>query len=175
MSSAAAHPLLHPTDRDAFVATLSGIVEHSPWVAAEAYEQAPFDDLSALHTAFADALLAASYDAQIAVLRAHPDLAVDREQPVPLTAESASEQAGAGLDRLEEARRLELSASLGAYRAKFGFPFIVCVRNHGGAGLEELVAARVSGTPEQELQTALGEVTAIARYRLADLVQEGDA
>ncbi len=173
--TAAHSPLLAPTDQEAFVAALGGIVEHSPWVAEQAFAQAPFADLTELHGAFAGALLAAPHEAQIAVLRAHPDLAVSSDALPALTPESASEQAGAGLDRLDDDRRRALATMLAEYRARFGFPFIVCVRDHGGAGLETLAASRLHGTPEQELQTALGEVISIARHRLSDLVHEAAA
>lgn len=161
-----------PADRSAFVAQLGGVVEHSPWVAEEAFEHGPFDGLADLHAAFEAALLEADPEAQRAVLLAHPDLAVRTAQAPVLTAESASEQAGAGLDRLADERRLALAGSLARYRERFGFPFIACVRDHGGAGLEELLAARAQREPADEFQTALREVSAIARHRLADHLQE---
>ncbi len=116
--------------------------------------------------------MAASREAKLAVLNAHPELAAERVIPrESLTAESRSEQAGAGLDRLTDERRLALAAQLAAYRERFGFPFIVCVRNHGSAVLEALVAERVTRDPEAELVTALAEVSAIAYHRVVDLVE----
>lgn len=164
--------VLDPIEPGPFVAALGSVVEHSPWVAEQAFESRPFADLAELHAAFESALLAAPLEAQLAVLRAHPDLAVGGAQPAVLTAESQAEQAGAGLDRLEEERREALALSLAEYREKFDFPFIACVRDHGGAGLEELLASRIGGTPGAERAIALREVSSIARHRLADVVGE---
>jgi 2-oxo-4-hydroxy-4-carboxy-5-ureidoimidazoline decarboxylase len=160
-------------DQAAFVQRFGGVVEHSPWVAEAAWNWRPFRDFDALHLAFDAALMAAPESAQVAVLQAHPDLAVDGPAvTASLTAESRGEQAGAGLDKLTEDRRAELAGTLAAYRAKFDFPFIICVRDHGGEGIDELALARAENPREAELQTALNEVSAIARHRLADLVAE---
>ncbi|MFT4035519.1 MAG: 2-oxo-4-hydroxy-4-carboxy-5-ureidoimidazoline decarboxylase [Patulibacter sp.] len=158
-------------DRAAFVARFGDVVEYSPWVAEAAYGEAPFADLAALQAAFAAVLRAAPRERQLEVLRAHPDLAVHERGGQELTAESASEQAGAGLDALPDAERLAFAAELDAYRERFGFPFIACVRDHGGKGLRELLAERIGGEPEAELALALSEVCAIAGHRLADLVE----
>jgi OHCU decarboxylase len=162
-----------PAARDAFVARFGGVVEHSPWVAEQAFDDGPFADVAALHAAFDARLRAAPHDAQLAVLCAHPELAAERVIPRDaLTDESRSEQARAGLDQLADERRLALAATLATYRERFGFPFIACVRDHGTvAALEGLAQARVSGTPEAEFATALDEVSAIARHRLVDLVE----
>lgn len=159
-------------DRDAFVKRFGGVAEHSPWVAELAFQAGPFATLEQLHGAFEEALLAASLDQQLAVLRAHPDLAVAERAAQQLTEESASEQAGAGLDRLGDNARIDLAVALTAYRDRFGFPFIVCVRDHGGKGLMELVDARIRASPEQEHAVALAEVSSIIRHRLSDLVSE---
>jgi len=163
-------------DQAAFVKRFGGVVEHSPWVAEAAWVWRPFRDFDALYLAFDAALMAAPESAQIAVLQAHPELATDGPAvTASLTAESRGEQAGAGLDRLTEERRAELAATLATYRAKFDFPFIVCVRDHGGEGIDALARERAQNTRETELQTALDEVSAIARHRLADLVSEDAA
>ncbi|MBJ7472352.1 MAG: 2-oxo-4-hydroxy-4-carboxy-5-ureidoimidazoline decarboxylase [Solirubrobacteraceae bacterium] len=159
-------------DRAAFVARFGSVVEHSPWVAGAAYDAGPFADLAQLHGAFSTALLSAPVEQQLAVLRAHPDLAVAERAAQALTDESAREQAGAGLDRLADEARLSLADALTVYRDRFGFPFIACVRDHGGAGLAELVDARLGSTPEQELAVALAEVSSIVFHRLSDLLAE---
>lgn len=168
---AAATPI--PTDRDAFVERFAGVVEHSPWVAEQAFADGPFHTATDLHLAFDARLRAAPHDAQLAVLNAHPELAAERVIPrESLTAESRSEQAGAGLDTLADDRRVALAATLATYRERFGFPFIACVRDHGSvSALEGLAAARVEQPPEVEFETAISEVSAIARYRLVDLVE----
>lgn len=174
MVASAAGPVI-PSEREAFVARFGSVVEHSPWVAELAFEDGPFADAGALHAAIEARLLAAPREAQLAVLRAHPELAAERViAPEALTPESRSEQAGAGLDRLGEERRTALAALLAAYRDRFGFPFIVCVRNHASAALEDVVHERAAGEPDAEFAAALAEVSAIARHRIADLV-EGEA
>lgn len=167
--------LLDPTDRAAFVRALGGIVEHSPWVAEEAFADRPFAGLVELHAAFERALLRAPVDARLAVLRAHPDLAVREHEAAQLTAESAQEQAGAGLDRLSGDDHLALANRLAEYRDRFDFPFIACVRDHGGAGLAELLERRIGRTEDEEFATALREVSSIARHRLADRLAAGPA
>jgi OHCU decarboxylase len=159
-----------PADRDAFVARFGGVVEDSPWVAAAAWEARPFADVAALHAAFESALLGADDDRRRGVLLAHPELAVaGGVDPATLSAESRGEQAGAGLDRLEAVRRDALARDLTAYRERFGFPFVACVRDHGGRELPELLRSRADADPAAELETALREVSAIARHRLEDL------
>lgn len=159
-------------DRAAFVERFGAVAEHSPWVADAAYDQGPFATLAQLHAAFQEALLRAPVDRQLAVLRAHPDLAVAERAKQQLTQESAREQTGAGLDRLADDARLGLAAALTAYRDRFGFPFIACVRDHGGQGIPELVAARIDASPDEARAVALAEVSSIIRHRLTDLVPE---
>lgn len=169
-----AHPAI-PLEAGEFVARYGSVVEFSPWVAEAAFDDGPFRDAAALHAAFERALFAAPVEAQLTVLRAHPELATKkRTAAAELTAESASEQAGAGLDQLDEDRRLALAAALAEYRERFDFPFIACVRDHGGATLDQLVASRLPAEPGVELQVALGEVSRIARHRLVDLVDAVD-
>lgn len=162
-------------DRAGFVARFGGVVEHSPWVAEAVFEAGPFDDVPALHAAFTRVLAAAPPDRQLEVLCAHPDLAVRERAAQQLTEESAREQAGAGLDRLADDDRLALAVALTAYRDRFGFPFIVCVRDHGGTGLLDLARERVGRSPDEERATALEEVGAIVRHRLVDLLAGGVA
>ena len=134
----------------AFVDALDGVVEHSPWVAREAYR-------SYLGDALESAMRAAPTDAQLALVRAHPELAT-RE---PLTDESAREQAGLAF---EEPQRV-LNA---AYRDRFGFPLVVFVREHTPESILSWGRERLARSPEQELETAIGEIAKIARARLQE-------
>jgi len=145
-------------DEDAFVSALDGVVEHSPWVAREAYRSAPFADVLELHDALEAAMRAAPAERQVELVCAHPELSAGGE----LTAESAREQAGAGLDRGGEAQR----ALNAAYRERFGFPLVVCVREHTPDSILAWGRERLERTREQELETALGEIAKIARLRL---------
>ncbi|MGE0237585.1 MAG: 2-oxo-4-hydroxy-4-carboxy-5-ureidoimidazoline decarboxylase [Parvibaculaceae bacterium] len=152
--------------RAAFVAAFGDVAEHSPWVAERAWERRPFADREALIRAFAQALREAAPDAKLALIRAHPDLATRAR----LTAESTSEQAGAGLDRLSAQEFARFTALNGAYKARFGFPFIFAVR---GATKNQILAAfeeRVGNSPEVEFETALAQITRIFRFRLEDRV-----
>lgn len=159
-------------DRDAFVAALADIYEHSPWVAEKAYDlgaDASLDDIDGLHQRMADILLSASRDAQLALINAHPDLAGKAAVRGELTASSTSEQAGAGIHECtpeEFARFTELND---AYKAKFGFPFIMAVK---GSNRHQILAAfeeRIHNTPDEEFARALAEINKIALFRLQQL------
>ncbi|PAU51511.1 2-oxo-4-hydroxy-4-carboxy-5-ureidoimidazoline decarboxylase [Pseudomonas indica] len=159
-------------DRDAFVAAFADIYEHSPWVAEKAYDlgaDASLDDIDGLHQRMADILLSASRDAQLALINAHPDLAGKAAVRGELTASSTSEQAGAGIHECtpeEFARFTELND---AYKAKFGFPFIMAVK---GSNRHQILAAfeeRIHNTPDEEFARALAEINKIALFRLQQL------
>ena len=110
-------------------------------------------------------MYAAPLERRLELIRAHPDLG---ERVRPLTAASRGEQSGAGLDRLsprEAARLLELNA---AYRERFGFPFVICVREHTPDSILANAAARLGNQREAEVDTALAEIAKIARLRLED-------
>jgi OHCU decarboxylase len=151
-------------DREAFVATYGPLFEHSPWVAEDAYEHGPYEDRQALYDGLVAAMYAASEDRQIALVRAHPELAGK-----VATVDSEREQSSAGLDRLERDEYETLVSANAAYRAKFGFPFVICVRDHDKASILEAAQARVRNDPATELRTALAEIARIAHHRLEAL------
>jgi OHCU decarboxylase len=161
---------LNASDRDAFVRALGHLFEHSPWVAAETHAQGPFASLDALHAALCATLRGASRDRQLALIRAHPDLAGRLAQANQLTAESAKEQAAAGLDRLSPDEAREIRRLNDAYTARFGFPFVICARLNAKAAILAAMRARVASTPEEEHSTALGEIAKIARLRMNEAV-----
>src|SRR5512134_2562055 len=130
---------LNTTDRDSFVAALGGIFEESPWAARRAWRHRPFASIDALHRAMAAEVSASSRDEQLALLRAHPDLGARAR----MTAASAGEQAGAGLDRLTPSEFDRLRALNTAYREKFGFPFLFAVRGSTKHDVLEALAARL--------------------------------
>jgi len=159
---------LNATDRAAFVAALGGIFEHSPWVAARAFAARPFDSVDALHRAMVGAMHAASRDEQLALIRAHPELAGRAMVRRELTADSTSEQSGAGLTRCspeELARLIDLNAR---YHAKFGFPFILAVKGWDRAGVIAELARRIECDPAAEFAEALAQIARIAGLRLAE-------
>lgn len=149
---------------------LAGIYERSPWVPAAAAERRPFADFDDLRAAMAEIVDAASPEAQQALLEAHPDLAGKEAQEGVLTEESRGEQKSAGLDRLSRAEMDTISHNNAAYRKRFGFPFIICVRNHDKAGIFAAFERRLNNDAEAEFRTALREVHEIARLRLENLL-----
>ena len=152
--------------REAFVARFGGLYESSPWVAEEAWRPEGFADVEELHRALAGAMYAAPEERRIALIRAHPELG-ERA----FTAASRSEQEGAGLDRLPSEERERLAALNAAYRARFGFPFVICVREHTRASILESADARLGHSREDEVRTALSEIAKIARLRLEDALR----
>ena len=156
---------LNRLDDAAFIAALGGIYEHSPWVPAGVLAGRPHADTAALHGAMAAVVARAGPDAQLALIRAHPDLG---EKVGVLTEHSKSEQAGLGLDRLDPAEFERFMATNAAYREKFGIPFVVCVREHTKDSILANADARLGNSVDQEVETALGEIAKIARLRLED-------
>jgi 2-oxo-4-hydroxy-4-carboxy-5-ureidoimidazoline decarboxylase len=166
---------LNAVSADDFIAALAGIYEHAPWVAAAVAEQRPFANLAALAVAMAGAVLTAPPEQQLALVAGHPDLAGKAARAGDITAESRSEQGGAGLDRLLEAEYTRFHQLNDAYRERFHFPFIVCVRRHTRESILHQYERRLRNPPEAELETAFTEIGRIAALRLADLVEASDA
>ena len=158
--------------RAAFVARFGGVFEHSPWVADAAWDRRPFRDRAGLHAAMSAAVQAAGEERQLALIRAHPDLVGRAAREGRLGADSTSEQAGAGLDRLTQEEVAWFERHNAAYREKFGFPFIICVRANRKQAIVAGFDTRLHHTPEQERTAALAEIEKIAAFRLADLVKD---
>lgn len=163
---------LNTSPKPEFVAALSGIFEHAPWVAEGVWPERPFASPDALHRAMCAVVAAAGPEAQLELIRAHPDLA-GKAALAKLTAASSAEQAGAGLDRLtdEEYRRFHTLNDL--YKTRFGFPFILAVKGHTKTSILAAFESRLPNTPELERERALAEIYRIARFRLEALT--GDA
>lgn len=157
--------------REQFARSLGHIFEHSPWVAEAAWDRRPFADVKALHRGLCAALHAAPEPRKLELIRAHPDLAGRLAQLGRLTAESAREQASAGLDRLPPAEMARFQELNTAYRGKFGFPFVICARLNDRGAILAALAARLGHPPEQEKETALAEIEKIAWLRLQDAVK----
>ena len=160
-------------DRDTFVATYGGIFEPSPWVAEHAHllELGPaYDTAIGLHNALCRAFRAADPAQQMAVLRAHPDLAGKLAAAKRLTAESTSEQASAGLDALTDAERAQFTQWNAQYVEKYGFPFIIAVRDHDKPSIIAAFEARLNSDADTEFATACYNVERIALHRLKDLL-----
>jgi 2-oxo-4-hydroxy-4-carboxy-5-ureidoimidazoline decarboxylase len=152
------------------VARYGGVFEESPWIAREAWEAGPFANADELHAAMVWVVEHAPASARLELIRAHPDLAGKAAIAGELTPESTREQAAAGLDRLTRAQYERITSLTAAYRERFGFPFVVCAREHTAATIIEAAARRLESDPDEEEQIALSEIAKIARLRLADLV-----
>ena len=158
-------------DRDQFVATLGFLFEGSPWIAAETWPARPFASLEQLHRALCTTIERAPVEHQVALIRAHPDLAGKAAIAGELTPESAREQSSAGLSSLSSHEFATFTRLNTAYREKFGFPFVICAREHTKASILAQFAARLAHERGQEIAAALGEIAKIARLRLLDTVQ----
>lgn len=144
---------------------MTALFEHSPWVEQRA-DAAPasgdrWTDLMAV-------VAAASPEEQLALIRAHPELAGKAAIDRSLTADSAAEQASAGLDRLGEAEFARFHALNAAYRERFGFPFIICVRLTDKAGILAAMERRLANDRDVEIAEALAQIGEIVRLRLED-------
>ena len=162
---------LNAADRAAFVAALGHLFEHSPWVAEETWSRRPFTSAEALHAALCATMRTATRDRQLALIRAHPDLAGRLAQQKKLTAESTREQASAGLDQLTDAELAAFTGQNDAYQAKFGFPFIICARLNAKSAILTAMQTRGGHAPDREFTTALGEIEKIAWLRLQDALK----
>jgi 2-oxo-4-hydroxy-4-carboxy-5-ureidoimidazoline decarboxylase len=162
---------LNSLHRESFVAKLGHVFEHSPWVADRVWTERPFDSLEQLHERMVDVVARATRDEQVALIRAHPELLGRLPQATPLSAQSVQEQGAAGLREANEAELAQLAALNAAYRAKFGFPFILAVRGKGRAEILASLAERVANTPEREFSQCLAQIARIARFRLEELLR----
>ena len=167
---------LNSCDASAFVDTLRGIYEHSPWIPERAAAHRPFASLAALKLALQDAVDAASPDQRLALLRAHPELAGKAAIAGALTAESNGEQASSGLDRCSPEEYALLHELNARYNERFGFPFILAVKGPTGQGLTrqaiiDTFTRRLQGQPPDELAEALRQVHRIAEIRLNALLK----
>ena len=162
---------VYALDKSEFTAAFGGIYEHSPWVAERAWSARPFASVTALAAAMSAVVAAAAESEQLALLRAHPDLAGKAALAGELTAASSAEQARAGLDRLTQFELERFTKSNAAYAERFGFPFIIAVKHWGKSHVLAAYDHRLTNTRDQELRTALAEVDKIAFLRLLDQVQ----
>ena len=159
--------------RGEFVARLGAVFEHSPWVAERAWRAHPFSSVDELHQAMMSAVGQASDEEQLALVRAHPELAGAQAIDRRLTKNSSREQARLGLNSLSSAEFRSMSELNGRYREKFGFPCIIALRLHESrASVMTEMARRLENEPAKELPNALEQIGHIVRGRLANLFGE---
>ena len=165
---------LNACDKAAFVAALANIFEYSPWVAEHAASMRPFAGLRRLFDAMKVAVDHAPGELRLALIKAHPDLADKTQRAAGLTAESTSEQNSAGLNRLSDAEYEAFERVNNAYRAKFGFPYIVCVRRHTKDSILRDFERRLPNDATTEIRTSIAEICRIAALRLDQYVTADD-
>jgi len=165
---------LNVCSKDDFAAALANVFEYSPWIAEQAAVLRPFADVNELFAAMKSVVDRAPEEVRIALIRAHPDLANKTQRAAGLTAESNAEQNSAGLDRLSDAEFLAFERVNNAYRAKFGFPYVVCVRRHTRDSVLRDFERRLPNDAKAETQTSIGEIFRIAALRLDQLVASED-
>lgn len=156
-------------DREAFVRRYGSVYEHSPWVAEEAYATANGLGRKELATLFARIVDNAPRERQLALIRAHPDLAGKAAVAGELTAASSAEQASAGIDQCTRGEFEQFQALNARYRTKFGFPFVMAVRDSNREQILAAFAARLDNDPDTEFAASLDEIHKIARLRLEAL------
>ena len=153
-------------DPDVFIRLYGALFEHSPWVVMRAAARLPLGDV---HAGLMAIVHEATPEEQLKLIRAHPELAGKAAIDRSLTAESAAEQASAGLDRLTPEEFDRFHALNTAYGERFGFPFIICVRQTDKAGILAAMEQRLGNDRETEIATAIAEIGEIVRLRLRDL------
>jgi 2-oxo-4-hydroxy-4-carboxy-5-ureidoimidazoline decarboxylase len=159
---------LNALDASAFARTLGGIFEHSPFIAEAVAAQRPFTSAEALHRAMRDFVTALPAERRLALLQGHPELAGKAAKAGTMTAESQSEQGSAGLNRLQPDELATLDRLNAAYREKFGFPFMICVRRATKAKIFAEFEKRLHNDRDTEFAAAFTEIYRVTALRLDD-------
>jgi len=165
---------LNACSKDEFVAALANIFEYSPWIAEQAASRRPFSGVKALFAAMKAAVDRAEPKLRLALIKAHPDLADKTQRAAGLTAESSAEQNSVGLDRLSDAEYDAFERANNAYRTKFGFPYIVCVRRHTRDSILRNFKRRLPNDAETETRKSIEEICRIAALRIDQQVAGDD-
>jgi 2-oxo-4-hydroxy-4-carboxy-5-ureidoimidazoline decarboxylase len=165
---------LNAASQSDFIASLANIFEHSPWIAEQAAASRPFAGVRPLLKTMKLAVERAPQDKQLALIKAHPDLANKTQRAAGLTAESTAEQDSLGLDRLSDAEYEAFERVNNAYRSKFGFPYIVCVRRQTKDSILRDFERRLPNDAATEMKASIGEICRIAALRLDQLVASDD-
>ncbi|GAA4493436.1 2-oxo-4-hydroxy-4-carboxy-5-ureidoimidazoline decarboxylase [Gluconacetobacter tumulicola] len=151
-----------------FVERFGALYEHSPWVVERAAALRPFADPGAMLAAMTGVLDRATVEEKLALVRAHPELARRAGLDPDLTRASQAEQASAGLDRLTPEEYARFNRLNDGYAARFGMPFVICVRLSDKVLILSEMERRLAQTPVEELDTAIVEIGKIAALRLTD-------
>lgn len=157
---------------EAFCATLADIWEHAPWVAHGVVGQRPFATVEALHTAMVGVVAGRDEAARVAFYAGHPELAGEDARRGTMTDASVAEQGTLSLARLDTHEAERWSALNRAYRTRFGFPFILCIRRHTRESALQAFEQRLKHDRATELAITLDEIAAITRLRLERQVSD---
>ncbi len=158
---------LNRMDLGAFEAAVGDVFELAPWVAEAAHARRPFATVSDLHAAMMGAVRAAPREQQLGFVRNHPDLAGKAARAGDVTDESKREQASVGLDTLSDEEFGRFHRLNDAYKARFGFPFMICVRRHTRDSILSEFERRLARDEAAEFAQAMREVFHITRLRIA--------
>jgi OHCU decarboxylase len=159
---------LNQTDDQHFLAEIGGPLEGQHWLAQRVAAARPFVSVEALFAAFEQVVAQASIDERIALIASHPDLAGKAAIAGEVSADSKREQAAAGLDRLTPEEYAAFHEMNSAYKAKFGFPFVICARENTKDSILAAYRTRIDQPRQVEIELAVGEVLKILRLRLLD-------
>ncbi|HEV7881370.1 2-oxo-4-hydroxy-4-carboxy-5-ureidoimidazoline decarboxylase [Bradyrhizobium sp.] len=165
---------LNACSRADFIAALANIFEYSPWIAEQAADARPFAGVTQLFEAMKAAVARAPSELRLALIKAHPDLANKTQRAAGLTAESSAEQNSVGLDRLSDAEYAAFERVHNAYREKFGFPYIVCVRRHTKDSILSDFERRLPNDVTTEIAASIAEICRIAALRVDQRVTSDD-
>ena len=164
--------VLNTSTAEQFATLCGSFFERSPWVAERAWERRPFASLDALHHELVAVVMHAPRKEQVVLIDSHPDLVGRLARRTDLTPESAAEQKAAGLDELDVEEASLLDRYNREYRAKFGFPFVICARENRKEAILAAFPARIAHNRNQEIAAALAEIAKIARLRMNDSISE---
>lgn len=166
---------INALDQESFVRSLASLFEGPPWIVREGWNARPFASIVELHRALCDVMYQAPIERQVALIQAHPDLVGRAALAGTLTSESANEQSSAGLDRLSPEEIATFTRLNQDYHDRFGFPFVICVRENKKESILEGFATRLHHARSTEIETALGEIAKICWFRLRAIVPEDSA
>jgi 2-oxo-4-hydroxy-4-carboxy-5-ureidoimidazoline decarboxylase len=150
-----------------FTETLGEIWEETPAIAQQSWQYRPFTDIESLYQSMVKVVQEMSAAEQLALINAHPDLG----SKTKMAQASVQEQSQAGLSTLSPEEYEQFQSLNQAYKDKFGFPFIIAVKNHTKASILEAFKHRLQNDLESEKQQALAEISKIARFRLEALIE----
>jgi OHCU decarboxylase len=163
---------LNSTDRAGFEQVIGALFERNSWVAARAWPRRPFANLDALHQALTSVIQGASPSEQVELIQSHPELVGREAVSGSLSAASQQEQATVGLTNLSPAEISRFNELNQAYRAQFGFPFIICARKHHKSTILTAFPARLGHSREEEVNIALDQICQILEFRLKDAITQ---